>query len=220
MAARARRNLRVRPAGLKCCPALLEILLPFLDVQIRSGPRAVFARVVGIAIDRVAGPVEAECFLLVIELLDFGPWRNVWQLRVSWRAVFVAAAKQIRLPQVLVPLRPRPVIARGINGCQQLRASVPQWTMEGRVFRPALCRPLPNHQRVAGARLGQRFKHTFVGKSQVENLAERVQRSDASAELSSAARIELTAPSPRPLMAVRPKRTPLPARPRNSTDSR
>ena len=117
-------TLRVRLAGLKAYPALLKIsLVSLLDVQIRRCPGAVLAEVVGVAIDRMAGPVETQRFLLVIELFNLGPWRHGWKLRVAWCAAepFLAAAKQIRLAEILVALRPRTVLARGVDRRKQLR---------------------------------------------------------------------------------------------------
>jgi hypothetical protein len=65
----------------------------------------------------VTAPVQAERFLLVLQLLNLRPTRNLAErspLRRTGRAV-VVAAEELRLPQVVVALRPHAVVARRVD---------------------------------------------------------------------------------------------------------
>src|SRR4051812_32883769 len=124
----------------------------------------------------MAGPVQTERFLLVIELLDLRPRYDAGQLRVARRtACCVRAAEQVRLPEILVALRPCAVFARRIDRGEKLRAHMPE--------RAAFGLPGVGDERIGCARFDEGFEHALVGQSQIENLAERVQRRNTAAEL-------------------------------------
>ena len=73
------------------------------------------------------------------------------------------------------------------------------------------CTLLRGDQRIAGAGLHQRFEHALVGEAQVELFAQRMQRRNPCRPAACALRgSTLIAPSPSPLIAVSPKRTPFP----------
>src|SRR5205085_9352294 len=85
------------------------------------------AQVVGIAIDRMAAPEEAERVLLEIELIDLRPRRHVRQRDGDRSAVTgVVTAEHVELPEVLVALVPRAVIAGAIDRREQLRPNLVQ----------------------------------------------------------------------------------------------
>ena len=149
-----------------------------LDVQIACRLGAVVTEVVGIAIDRVAAPVEAKRLLLEVQLLGLGPRRHVGKRHRRRPCALVRAAEQVEiaLAEFLVPLGARAVIAGAVDGRKQPGPDQGDRIPQHRVRAAA-------DERVAGARFHQRLEHPLVGQPQVENLAERMQRRDAAAEL-------------------------------------
>src|SRR5207237_1053651 len=149
---------------------LVALLRWLLDVEVGRRLRAVLAQVLSVAVNRVAAPVEAERFLLVIELLDLGPGRNFRQCVPRRAARVVVAAEQVVLTQIVVALFARTVLARRIDGCKQSSAARSQMISI-------------HQQRIARTRLDKRLEHPLVRQAQIEDLAQRVQRRDASAQL-------------------------------------
>ena len=88
--------------------------------------RAVLAKVVGVAIDRMTGPIQAERVLLEVQLLDFGPWRHIRERhRRRSRRALVAATEQIKvaLAEFLVALGARSVLAGTVDPRTTARVS-------------------------------------------------------------------------------------------------
>ena len=97
---------------------------------------------------------------------------------------------------------------RSRSRCVRLPCSMALSTAPNSLARPAAQRHAGRHQPVARARLHQRFEHPLVDEAQVELFAQLVQRRDARRCVRATSMIAWMAPSPRPLIAVRPKRTP------------
>src|SRR5687768_15498102 len=98
-----RRRARIR-AGLPAfatCRSFGKLVLRAVSPRIQLAGRlgAVLAKIAGIPIDRVAAHEQAERLLLVVELLDLGPGRNVGEWNDIRRThPGVGAAKEVGLP--------------------------------------------------------------------------------------------------------------------------
>ena len=136
-----------------------------LRYQIGSRSGAVFPKVARISIDRMSGPVQAERFLLVGQLLDLGPWRNVWKWDDGRPRVVRVAAEQIDLTEVLVPLQPVAMLAGAIDGGKEPGANEIE-----RLARLRLRRA--RDQRIARTGFDERFENALVGDSKIELFAQ------------------------------------------------
>ena len=67
--------------------------------------------------------VQSERFLLVGQLLDLGPWWNVWKWNDGRSGVVCVAAEQVHLPEILVPLQPVAMIAGAIDRGEEAGAN-------------------------------------------------------------------------------------------------
>ena len=72
------------------------------------------------------------------------------------------------------------------------------------------CTLLRSDERITGPGLHQRFKDAFVREAKVELFTQRMQRRNPAAQLRARFKDQLIAPSPSPLIAVSPNRTPFP----------
>ena len=167
--------------------------------------RAELLQRVGVAIDGMAAPVEAERFLLEAELLGLGPRRRLRQ-RAAAAAVgrargqiVVARRRTAALPFVAIALRARAVLAGRVDGGQEPRPQLQR--------RQALVLGA-RRERVERAGLDQALEHALVDQPQIEILAQRVERRMRPCVFRTSSSDSI-APSPTFLIAVSPKRTPL-----------
>ncbi len=97
-------------------------------LKIGDGPGAELAQIRRVRIDRVAGPEEADCFLLGVEQLDVAPRRRLGQ---GCDAVILvtlgAAAKQRTLSELLIALHARAVIHGRVESRHQTRPEHARW---------------------------------------------------------------------------------------------
>ena len=181
----------------------------FFDIQIRRRLRAVFAQVVRVAIDRMPAPVETERFLLVIELLDLRPGR-ARRGSCAWPGAPPGHRRRRTdrvLSQILVALRALAPCSHAASMDANRRARVSRNGRSGRASdRLPFRRPA---NRTPG--LDERLEHALV-RAGADRAISHSACSDGMLppQLRARPRMELIAPSPSPLMAVSPKRTPLP----------
>src|SRR6185436_2113015 len=139
-----------------------------LDDEIARALRTVSAEVVGKAVDRMAAPVEAEGFLLEIQLVNLGPRQDVgkWNDRRTGHAVIGPEQIEVALTEFLVPLRARAVLTGAVDGGKQSRTC-----------------STSTRQRVTRAGLHERLEDALVGDAEIEDLAQCVERGDTPFEL-------------------------------------
>ena len=172
--------------------------------QPRSRPSgAEVAQVVGVPIDGMAAPIQTECFLLVPQLLGLGPWRRPSAGRSHTARGHPDRGRRRSRPAPPGPSRSRCVRApcshARVDGAQQ-RAPMRRRQGGRFVADPTSESQAPDFTSASNTRLFARRRSRI--------LAERVQRRDRRPALARTAMIDLIAPSPTFLMAVRPNRTP------------
>src|SRR5262245_59437821 len=108
-------------------------------------------------------------------------------------------AEEIRLPELLVALRPGAMLAGAVDGREEARPVEREKRRPGFLSQRRLHRLDARDQRIARARLHERLEHTFVGQAHVEYFAERVERGDPPAKLFAGCEDRLNRPFAEPL---------------------
>src|SRR5690606_38550568 len=125
--------------------------------EVADGAGAEGAQVVGMPVDGVAAQVEAERLLFEAQQLHLVPWRAVRDPDDRQSAAVAAAAEEIRLAPLAVPLRAAAVLEGPVDGAEERGAAAGE-------------RHARRQERVARAGLDQRFEDALVADAEVHLL--------------------------------------------------